>query len=412
MDRDTLLHMADFEGIQLIGDSPVGGGVLMLSAASDVSGIAHLPDGIEVEVRQGISAVVVRGVCASDYNSIIDAMPEQANRALDIFAMIGTGRLALADVWSNHIAWWWTPDVSVVRIWCSSTLVLTMQIKGVVSNPDGAARPDDVSESSPQWHESMRYFRMSEITDDLFDAFRNIYLALESLLNELEPRKDRETEGVWLKRALKAAGEILELSAYQSTPTNEPANDLFVELWKKIRNRIFHAKSASISFLPQDAGNRTKVADAKSRYTSLYLDLAYKTFGSRLPSRGLRLSSNATRSITTTMTDGWQIGFGADPSSEPGGNFASDGAIITVLPTSPSTDPRGESFSAVIADIPVSELANATTVGRIFTFTADGQSAFAQSLDGRLTVNGFDRCEFLVSVSVEGLQRRKTLYAT
>jgi hypothetical protein len=37
------------------------------------------------------------------------------------------------------------------------------------------------------WHESMRYFRLAQVTDDLFDAYRNLYLALVSLLTKLAP---------------------------------------------------------------------------------------------------------------------------------------------------------------------------------------------------------------------------------
>jgi hypothetical protein len=36
--------------------------------------------------------------------------------------------------------------------------------------------------ASPKWQESARYFRLSQLTDDLFDSFRNVCLALESIL--------------------------------------------------------------------------------------------------------------------------------------------------------------------------------------------------------------------------------------
>lgn len=405
--------MADFEGIQLIGKNPVGGCILMLGASSDVSGIVSLPEDIEVEIRRGVPAVIVRGVVASDYESVMLAAPELANRALDIFAMTGTARLALADVWSSHVAWWSAPEATVIRVWCSATLILTSEIKGVVRGPDGAVHSQDV-DTTPSWHESMRYCRMSEITDDLFDAFRNVYLALESLLNELEPRKAGQGEGKWLKRALVRAGEIVDLGAYLPYPADEPVQNMYDELWTEVRNKVFHAKSMLTSFLPQDPTSRAKVADAKNRYICLYLDLAHKTFGIRFPTGGLRLSSDTTREVSDAMTKGWQVGFRADPAATdaPGDEPSPERAEITILPTNPSTDPRGTNFSAVIARISVPKVSSAAVVGRIFTFTSDGQRAFAQSLDGCLTFDGFDCCEFLVSVSVAGRQARKSLYAT
>jgi hypothetical protein len=194
-------HMADFEGAQLIGKGSVGGCVLMLRASPDASRILSFPEDVEVEIRRGVPALIIRGMAASDYESLMLTAPEVANRALDIFAMTGVARLAVADVWSSHVARWSALEATVTRVWCSATLILASEIKVVVNGPDGAVHSQDIA-TTPSWHESIRYFRMSEVTDDLFDAFRNVYLALESLLNKLEPRKAGEREGMWLKRAL------------------------------------------------------------------------------------------------------------------------------------------------------------------------------------------------------------------
>ena len=51
--------------------------------------------------------------------------------------------------------------------------------------------------ATPPWHSSMRYFRMAEVTDDLFDSFRNTYLALESLLSEIEAMQQRSNGRGW-----------------------------------------------------------------------------------------------------------------------------------------------------------------------------------------------------------------------
>jgi hypothetical protein len=117
--------------------------------------------------------------------------PELANRALDLLAMGGVATLALADVWSCHVAWWPASEATVVRIWSSAALTMKVQAAAVVRGPDGAVRSAGTG-INPEWHASMRYLRMSEITDDLFDAFRNVYLALESLLNRLQPRTPGE----------------------------------------------------------------------------------------------------------------------------------------------------------------------------------------------------------------------------
>jgi hypothetical protein len=227
--------MADFEGIQLTGEGPACGCVLMLRSSPASSRVVNLPQGVEVEVRCGVPAVVVRGISAADHESVLLQGPELANRALDMLSMAGMATLALADVWSCHVAWWPAPQATVIRIWCSATLTLKIEAAAVVHGPDGAVRPPEPG-ATGEWYESMRYLRMSEITDDLFDAFRNVYLALESLLNRLQPRTPDEGEGTWLRRALTRVHSMAGLGSYLPGPAGDPVQAIYDELWKEVRN--------------------------------------------------------------------------------------------------------------------------------------------------------------------------------
>jgi hypothetical protein len=113
------------------------------------------------------------------------------------------------------------------------------------------------------------------------------------------------------------------------------------------------------------------------------------------------------------ITSGCQIAFQADPSREdPPSGPSLERQDITVLAADPAPDPRGDSFSAVIARIPVRDIPGSGVVGRVLMFTADGQPAFARSLDGRLNPAGFGTCELFLTFSVTGHQARKTFYAT
>jgi hypothetical protein len=404
--------MADFEGIRLTGEGRACGCVLMLRASPVISRVVNLPQGAEVEVRSGVPAVVVRGISAADHESVMVQGPELANRALDILAMGGVATLALADVWSCHVAWWPASEATVVRIWSSAELTMKVQAAAVVRGQDATVR-SPATEITPEWHASMRYLRMSETTDDLFDAFRNVYLALESLLNRLQPRTPREREGPWLRRALTWVHETAGLETYLAASAGDPVQATYDELWTEVRNSVFHAKDPLRSFLPQDLARRGQVADAKDRYVRLYLDLAYREFGSRFPAGGVRLSRYAAHVAGNAVTSGCQIAFKADPSREdPPGGPSLERQDITRLPADPAPDPRGDSFSAVIARTPIRDIPGSAVVGRVFMFTADGQPAFARSLDGQLDLAGFDVCELLLTFNVTGHQARKTLYAT
>lgn len=106
----------------------------------------------------------------------------------------------------------------------------------------------------------------------LFDAFRNIYLALESLLSEIEKFKlnsnggPGEGEGIWLNRAIAKAGSYVNLDHYIVNRTTQSASeDLYNELCKQIRNLIFHAKNGPQVLLPQAGADRETVLAAKEQ---------------------------------------------------------------------------------------------------------------------------------------------------
>jgi len=100
--------------------------------------------------------------------------------------MNGAGRSALAGVDTTAVWWSDEEDRHLVRFSMSLTSTIRFTATVTVLGADGTPAPRS-PEPVVSWQESMRYFRMSELTDDLFDAFRNVYLALESLLSKIEP---------------------------------------------------------------------------------------------------------------------------------------------------------------------------------------------------------------------------------
>ena len=67
------------------------------------------------------------------------------------------------------------------------------------------------------WHESSRYYRVSESSTDLYDSFRNLYLAIEALLSDVvppttKPNGNLEGDSEWLERALRLVGQTVDLS--------------------------------------------------------------------------------------------------------------------------------------------------------------------------------------------------------
>ena len=116
-------------------------------------------------------------------------------------------------------------------------------------------RPDAL-----EWDESLRYFRLSQATDDLFDAFRNLFLALESILSLKTPQQSEGSESKWLRRAWGAARERMSSPQVPSDPAT--LSDSALTRLKYVRNALSHAKRDRKPHLPEHAASRTVVSEA------------------------------------------------------------------------------------------------------------------------------------------------------
>lgn len=94
----------------------------------------------------------------------------------------------------------------------------------------------------PVWNESFRYYRLSQCSNDLFDAYRNLFLAFEALLNSVCKKKSSEQEGKWLNRALAAVNTRVSLSHFTPTGIEDPVSYIIKSQYKDVRCKLQHAK--------------------------------------------------------------------------------------------------------------------------------------------------------------------------
>jgi len=225
------------------------------------------------------------------------------------------------------------------------------------------------------WQESMRYYRMSQVTDDLFDAFRNIYLALESILSALEPiqlgpnGRAVESEETWFKRALSLVAKDVDLSTFSPGGSGNHVHDIYDELHNRVRNRVFHAKDGLQPLLPQSLESRAHVSEAKERYSALYLEIAGGYFGAPLVTGSIRLSTAAMESMReAALSRGPSIGFTPDttPFDSAHDQLSPGGEPCVVVPTTAIDDPlTAEGYAAVMGRSLVSDHPpEVTAIGR------------------------------------------------
>jgi len=213
-----------------------------------------------------------------------------AQEALDLLAMRGGQGLAVESADTEHVVWW-TDGASrrVLRMVSVSDLNVSMSMTATVTDKDGRVVPQPALPALP-WHESLRYFRLAQVTGDLFDAYRNMYLALESLLSSVVPPtlrpsgKPAEREGEWLRRALTTVESSLSLEPYAPPGLGPSIERVFDDIYAGTRTQLFHAKSGRPVLLPHGIDSRDGVLASLERLARLFLDLFAHHTGHRRPS--------------------------------------------------------------------------------------------------------------------------------
>jgi hypothetical protein len=147
----------------------------------------------------------------------------------------------------------------------------------------------------PPSHPALRFYRLAHASADLFDAFRNAYLALECLVSEATPKGPSESELNWLKRAF--AGP---LSA--GLPSDVVGSHTIDDIYRDGRLPIFHAKVGSAFYAP----NGPERQSMQARFDTLALlvnCLLQHRFGHAFVSRSSSMSQVLYDSMaSTTLT--------------------------------------------------------------------------------------------------------------
>lgn len=187
---------------------------------------------------------------------------------LDFLSIKGKEDLAIKESTDEYIAWWTTKNRTNLTIVTTATLSYsTFSPTIIIKDSNGNIVPS--TENMPVHFFGYRYFRLAQISDDLFDSYRNMYLSFESLLSSMYP-KGREQEIEWLKDSLNNCYNTLKLS--QIVPKGVNIVDYIIDtVYKNARLPLFHAKSGRLVLLPSEERSRTIISTALSLLTKIVL---------------------------------------------------------------------------------------------------------------------------------------------
>jgi len=257
-----------------------GAAFTLLSPASS-DAFLSLDGSAEIEVKEGQRPAVVRFTNSADANTTFERGHRLAQQGLDLLSVLGKQDAAIQDAEDEHLLWWTEPSGLVLRLVSTSVFKLGVgSVTAIVRDKEGNVIPP--TPARPRHHIAFRYYRLAQATDDLFDAYRNMYLAFEALLSSRYPMDKGEREIVWLRRALGAAATTVQLNSLGVVSGDDLVEALLDTIYRDARLPLFHAKEGRDYFAPQDSvADQAAVSRALAVLTGLVLQMAQMWYEAR-----------------------------------------------------------------------------------------------------------------------------------
>ncbi|MDI6452360.1 hypothetical protein [Peloplasma aerotolerans] len=180
-------------------------------------------------------------------------------RFLDVVCLIKKPAMSIDYDTKEQVSFYMinTPEHRSLEIYSRDYLKFDANIEFEIRDLDGNLIESKIEAT---YYPAVRYLRMSQLSDSLLDAYRYLFLSVESAINVYSPHtKNKENE--WF-------GDVLEHANIKSKNPlvySEGIKKHFIKNhYTKIRNKLFHSKGKMI--LPFDNYDMSMLYDA-------YIDL-------------------------------------------------------------------------------------------------------------------------------------------
>lgn len=138
----------------------------------------------EVEVRENHNYIVARSRFELSIDNILKRGLELCQQALDLLSITRKGEMQIEAPGDEHIVLFTETNRIILREVSISNLGIGVDSSYEIIDKDG----NIVSKPPPpqiNWIPAFRFYRLSQGSNDLFEAYRNLFLGLEALLNQI-----------------------------------------------------------------------------------------------------------------------------------------------------------------------------------------------------------------------------------
>jgi hypothetical protein len=340
------------------------GAVLLLQTPPRYTESVSL-EGWTTTVVAGERAVITRGPSnAKNFAETLDLATGIANRGLDYLSVTGRADCAIREATDDCLVWWRDRAAGGVVVRCrmvptlATDLRMTMHV--TVTDPNGVVQPSPPP-PTPMIHDAFRFIRMSRTADDLYDSYRNLFLAFECLLSDIRPQQRRvgprrlfgllppapnqpmESETAWFKAALGAAEALVALGDLTPDNVTNHKRWIFKNMYEKQRCALMHAKQGRRGgyFLPQGQVDRGELIESMGKL-SWYISTLIEAHLQVRRDRGTFMSIYMKGELSKSVLREHEVVLSDDP--QPlilqGKNFIShDATTIELVKDPPVEDP-------------------------------------------------------------------------
>lgn len=230
----------------------------------------------EIDMRSGRDHIVARTSRSMSRDAMLDEAIEMTHRALDLTSIEELDHIATSAPADNHVILLNDGRKVTVTYYAVIDFPIEMNVSLEVRRANGTVEQPPAP-VVPKWTPAFRFHRLSQSSRDLFGAFRNLYLGLEAVLDQLWPKRRSEGEKAWLLRAVIAAGAKVDLAKIATPGAPNATQDLVDQLYD-VRVHLFHAKTGR-TLIPDERVSYLKVAKTYPVLVSLWTEIVRQWLG-------------------------------------------------------------------------------------------------------------------------------------
>lgn len=194
-----------------------------------------------VEFTTTSNDVVARTTHEMSYDAVQSGGFSAIQEALDVLSVKGILSTNLKNPCKSNICIYRKDGKAILTVYSLFEISIGLQAELTITDASGKEVKSPPPQE-PKWNESFRYYRLSQCSSDLFDAYRNLFLAFEALLNSICKKKRSEGECIWLQRALSVVAAETSLDRLIPTGSEDPVSYIVRSQYKDVRCKLLHAK--------------------------------------------------------------------------------------------------------------------------------------------------------------------------